>query len=170
MRYDDYSRWLGLEHSKAVLELQHDDVQVGPYLDCTVVPNKPPWQLKWTVKFSDGKFLRVTENWFRRRTHGSIGGVFGTREHFSFPNGRANPICDADGHPERSNAFPAIFRIDCDRHGPHLHFMGEDHIPQNRVSNFRIQDADPFQFFRAVLSHRASGEGFDTILGFQVTN
>ena len=170
MRYDDYSRWLSAEHSKAMLELHYDDVQAGPYLDCTIIPNKPPWQLNWAVKFSDGKFLRITENWFRRRIHGSVAGVFGAREHFSFHYGPANPLCDADGLPIRSVAFPAIFRIDCDRHGPHLHYLGQDHIPQSRVKNFRILETDPFHFFRAVLSHRATGDGFDSIFGFQVTS
>jgi len=170
MRYGDYSRWLSQEHSKAILDLQPADVEVGPYFDCTVLPNKPPWQLNWAIKFPDGKFLRVTENWFRRKVPGSIAAVVGSREHFSFHYGLANPLCDADGLPIRSGAFPAIFRIDCDKHGPHLHFMGEDHIPQSRVKNFRILDSDPFQFFRAVLSHRAIGDGFDSILGFQVTN
>jgi hypothetical protein len=169
MHYGQYAMWLRQEHSKAVLELEPHCVEAGPYLQCTIAPNKPPWQLLWVVKFADGNFLQITENWFRRRGRAIGPGGVGYREHFSFHYGPANPLCDADGVPLRSKAYPAIFRIDCDRFGPHLHFMGEDHVPQDRVKNFRISDAEPFEFFRSVLTHRATGKGFDSILQFQVT-
>lgn len=70
--------------------------------------------------------------------------------------------------PVRSSSFPALFRVDCDRHGPHLHFAGEDHIPQARVMNLRVSDVEPFGFARAVLKHRSTKNGFDKVLNFRV--
>jgi hypothetical protein len=107
------------------------------------------------------------ENWYRR---GSNLGGGGYRNAFSFHYGPANPSKDSEGIPLHSEAHPAIIRIDQDdRIGPHIHYGGEDHIPQARVRNLRISDVDPFQFIRAVVEHRQSGERFDKILGFMVT-
>jgi hypothetical protein len=164
MRFVEYERWLTGETSKLIFE--PSSTVIGLYSTPTIQPNNAPWQTELTVVFSDGKFFRVCETWYRRK--GSPGGG-GYRGHFSFHYGPANPSCDSEGVPTRSKDYPAIIRIDeDDRIGPHLHFAGENHIPQRRVQNLRISDADMFDFIRAVQTHRANGEGFDKILKFTV--
>jgi hypothetical protein len=165
MRFPEYAAWLAEQVDSTVLE--QGCVQIGPFATETVTPNKPPWQMEWTILFEDGLYLRVVENWYRR---GSNLGGGGYRNAFSFHYGPANPSKDSEGIPLHSEAHPAIIRIDQDdRIGPHIHYGGEDHIPQARVRNLRISDVDPFQFIRAVVEHRQSGERFDKILGFMVT-
>lgn len=163
MLYAQYDKWLQEQYSKIVLE--PNCVEAGPYLDPTINPNKPPWKMEWAVIFDDGMYFRVTENWTNRKGVGS-----GYRKHFSFHYGVANPIRDQDGIPCRSPAYPAIIRIDCDRNGPHLHYSGEDHIQQSRVKSFRISDAEPFEFVRAVMEHRTTGKPFNEIINFQVVS
>jgi hypothetical protein len=167
MKFSEYASWFHAEHAMVIQKLEPRCTEIGPFLTPTVVPDKPPWKAEWAVVFEDEHFFRVTENWFRRGIIASGGS--GYREHFSFHYGLANPVRGSDGLPVRSNAYPAIFRIDRDRHGPHLHFGGDDHIPQTRVQNLRISNVEPFDFVRAVLRHRSTREDFDQILKFKVT-
>ena len=164
MRYAEYDSWLQGEYSKITLE--PNCIEAG-FLRPTVTPNKPPWQMKWAVIFGDGKYFCAIENWPSRSV--KFGGA-GYREHFSFHYGIANLARDSDGIPLRSPDYPAIFRIDQDRNGPHIHFGGKDHIGQDRVDGFTISDAEPFQFVQAVLQHRATGGSFDKIMQFTVTS
>jgi hypothetical protein len=165
MRFSEYDRWFSEEVNR--ISLEPSCKQVGPFVTPTASPNKPPWQTEWTVLFGDDSYFRVVENWYRRKA--TLGGT-GYREAFSFHYGPTNPDADADGVPLRSPQYPAIIRIDQDDlNGPHLHYNGEDHIPQARVSNLRITDAELFNFIRAVQANRTSGKRFDEILGFKVT-
>jgi hypothetical protein len=166
MRFHEYEDWLEREHAAIETELEPGCVQVGPFLTPTEYPDSPPWKMEWAVIFPDGNFFRVTENWFARTTSLIRRGE---RKHFSFHYGPANPLRDAEGLPVRSQNYPAIFRADCDRHSPHLHFAGEDHVGQGRVAGLRIDQLEPFDFARAILKYRATGDGFDTILKFKVT-
>jgi hypothetical protein len=110
--------------------------------------------------------LCIAEHWYKRKS--GLGGA-GYRNGFSFHYGPANPQVDDEGVPLRSNSYPAIIRIDQDdRIGPHLHFHGENHIPQERVQSLRISDVDMFDFIQAVLTHRKNGESFDKIMKFKV--
>lgn len=165
MHFPEYEKWL--TDQVAGIALEQGCVGIGPYATPTVTPNKPPWQMEWTVIFPDGLYFRVKENWFRRGSH--LGGG-GYRKQFSFHYGPANPATDAEGLPMPSAAYPATIRIDQDdRIGPHIHFEGEDHIPQRRVRNLRISDADAFDFIRAVIEHRITHDKFDKIMQFMVT-
>jgi hypothetical protein len=163
MKYSEYATWLQQEYSQ--INLGPRSAELGPYLGPTVDPDSPPWQMKWAVIFDDNHYFCVTENWWKRRRQF---GSQGYRKHFCFHYGPANPVPDQDGIPEPSRSYPAIFRIDCDTHGPHIHFQGEDHIGQNRVDGFAISDAQPFLFVQAVMRHRLSGDGFDEIMQFRV--
>jgi hypothetical protein len=166
MTFAEYEAWVA--EQVAGFEFDPDCVVIGPYATPTVSPNKPPWKFEWTVLFGDGFYFRVVENWYRRAA--GLGGR-GYRKAFSFHYGLANPAKDNEGVPLRSDEYSAIIRIDqdADWRGPHLHFGGENHIPQARVKNLRISDADPFQFIQAVIEHRQSGDKFDKILRFTVT-
>ena len=166
MRFAEYETWLSGQVDSLVLE--SGSIQIGPYTTPTVAPNKPPWDMEWTVLFRDGMYFRVVEHWYRRSS--ALGG-HGYRKTFSFHYGPTNPRKDDEGIPFPSDRFPAMIRIDLDVdwRGPHIHFNGEDHILQGRVKNLRISDVEPFEFIRAVMQHRASGETFDKIMQFTVT-
>jgi hypothetical protein len=165
MTFSEYEEWLAEQTSGVLLDPRC--VQIGPYATPTVAPNKPPWKLEWTVLFEDGFYFRVVENWYRRTA--SLGGR-GYRKAFSFHYGPTNPAKDGEGVPLHSENYRAIIRIDqdADWRGPHIHFDGEDHIPQGKVKNLRISDVDPFHFIQAVIEHRQSGDNFDKILRFTV--
>jgi len=166
MRFSEYELWLAKQAVNTSFE--EGCVHIGPYATPTVEPNKPPWDFEWTVLFKDGHYLRVVEHWYRRGSH--LGGG-GYRKTFSFHYGPANPSRSTEGVPVPSDAYPAILRIDSDDdwRGPHLHLDGEDHIHQSRVKNLRISDIDPFDFIKAVMEHRKSGEKFEKIMSFTVT-
>jgi hypothetical protein len=127
--------------------------------------------MDWAVFFPDGMHAKLQERWYPvgRRLAGRV--LKGYREHFSFHYGPTNAHRDSEGFPVRDKVgHPAIIRIDRDKYGPHIHFHDEaDHIPQSRVAGMIIDDADMFDFVRAVLEFRRSGRGFDDIMGFTVS-
>jgi hypothetical protein len=125
--------------------------------------------MDWAILFPDGKYAHLKERWYPATISAPRSSNWGYRKHFSFHYGMANPSKDSRGIPlpDRIN-FRPIIRIDHDRWGPHLHFDGEDHIQQIRVQGMTIDDADPFDFMRAVLEHRATNANFDAVMKFQV--
>jgi hypothetical protein len=165
MRFPEYEKWL-LEQASCI-PLEEGCTSIGPFATPTLV-NQAPWEMDWTVLFTDSHYLRVKEHWYRRGVH--LGGV-GYRRTFSFHYGPTNPDRDEDGIPLPSGEYPAIIRIDEDDdwRGPHMHFCGENHIPQTRVKGLPITRLDPFEFIRAVIKQRRTNAGFDNILGFKVT-
>jgi hypothetical protein len=165
MRFPEYEKWLAEEVANASLE--EGCVSIGPFATPTP-PDRAPWEMDWTVLFADGQYFRLKEHWYRRATH--LGGN-GYRKTFSFHYGPTNPDKDADGVPIASDLYPAIIRIDEDDdwRGPHIHFDGEEHIPQSRVMGLPITRLDPFDFIRAVMKHRRTHARFDQIMGFTVT-
>ncbi|MFP5276768.1 MAG: hypothetical protein ACLGPM_06615 [Acidobacteriota bacterium] len=126
--------------------------------------------MDWAIVFPDGFYAYVKERWWASGVR--IGGKQqpGHREHFSFHYGPTNPRRQPNRIPEKDKVkYPAIIRIDCDPQGPHLHFRDEDdHIEQHRVRGLTIEDSDPFDFMRAVIKHRSTNEGLDSILKFTV--
>jgi hypothetical protein len=166
--FTDYAAWLQKEY--AAFQSDPTCVEIGPLLRPTVAPNSPPWNMDWAIKFPDHHYAYVYERWYASGPALPGRSRFGYREHFSFHYGPTNSILKANGIPERDKVVcPAIIRVDCDKHGPHLHFHGEaDHIDQAKIEGMVIQDADPFTFMRAVLEHRAKGTDFDSILNFKV--
>lgn len=165
MRFSAYEQWL-LEQASGT-PLEEGCISIGPFATPTP-PDQAPWEMDWTVLFANDHYIRIKEHWYRRGAH--LGGV-GYRKSFSFHYGPTNPDKDEDGIPLPSVAYPAIIRIDEDDdwRGPHMHFGGENHIPQSRVKGFSITRADMFDFIRAVMKHRETNEGFEIILDFAVT-
>jgi hypothetical protein len=165
MKFTEYDHWF-LEQAEGFIwdaSCEH----IGPYVTPTVTPDRPPWKAEWTVLFGDGFYFRVVENWYRRSAN--LGGR-GVRKAFSFHYGPTNPVRDDEGTPLYSDDYQAIIRIDLDTDGrsAHLHYDGDDHIPQMRVQNLRISEVDPFRFIRAVVEHRSNHQSFDKIMGFTV--
>lgn len=138
--------------------------EIGPFLRPTATPGEAPWLLDWAVIFSDGNYMRVKES-FRRcgQPHSGLG----QRLHFSYHYGLASQDRDASGFPDINNSHN-ILRIDEDRYGPHLHTKSEDHIPQERVMQYNIHEADPFQFVKMLIEHRKSGENLLELLNITV--
>lgn len=162
MRYTEYVGWFEGERGKLILE--SGCTQVGPLWRPTPT-SRPPWQVKWCVKFGDGKHLRVKESWAPRPVR--LGGL-GYRRHFSFHYGDTNPLAEMDGFPVRDNAYATTIRIDEDPYGPHLNYDGRNHIFQPKVQGFDIARADLFEFVKAVHLHRKTGTPFHEILKFTV--
>jgi hypothetical protein len=163
MRFGEYVTWF--EGVRQNLSLETGCTQVGP-LHVPTALTKPPWNLDWCIRFSDGKHIKIKERWWPRSAR--LGGL-GYRKHFSFHYGELNPVSDMLGFPVRDSVnYPGIIRIDSDTYEPHMHYNEEDHINQNRVQGFNISDADLFNFINAVLLHRRTAEPFDKILKFTV--
>jgi hypothetical protein len=168
MHYTDYGRRLLVEHATFAIEPAW--VEIGPLHNPTILPSSPPWNMDWAILFPDGKYAYAKERWYPASISRPRGANWGHRQHFSFHYGTANPARDSRGIPLPDNIhFPAVIRIDKDQWGPHLHFGGENHIPQTRIQGMTIEDADPFDFMRAVLEHRTTGANFDAVMNFQVT-
>jgi hypothetical protein len=165
MRLAEYEHWFQTEYS--AITLGPHCTEAGPFIDWKVAPNKPPWKMEWAIIFDDGTFLRVTENWWRRKPPFQANNM-GVREHFSFQYGIAGSLRDQHGIPVRDNSCETFIRIDCDIYGPHLHYGGDDHIHQSRVDGFHIASAEPFDFVRAILRHKETGEKLATIFNFTV--
>ena len=136
--------------------LQSGSTEIGPFINpISKGHTGAPWRTDWAIIFSDGLYVRAKE------CFGRCAGFppqMGQRQSLSFHYGEAHAGRDNSGMPLLANAPAAIIRIDLDpRQGPHLHYEGEDHIPQSRVDGFSISDADLFNFMEAISQHRRNG-------------
>jgi len=119
-------------------------------------PRSAPWRCDWGAMFPDGMYFRVKETFDRVKT--PFAGL-GMRVHFSFHYGLAHTRL-VRGFPEiNPRAIPsppvADLRIDMEvNKAPHIHVHSPEHIWQDSVSGFDIQEADMFSFLEAVRNHR----------------
>jgi len=157
----DFENWFDVESEKVKLEGVVG--QTGPFIRPTAGPGKPPWSVKWLIFFKD-KYLRLNENYYPKPLRSGGGAL---RAHFSFHYG--------DTPPKRNGSLiwqgeeQVDFRIDLDvRIGPHIHFKGENHLPQSRVSGLRIADQTMFTFINNIQGHRKLGTPIETVFGFKV--
>jgi len=142
----------------------------GPTLKATDTnyPEAAPFRSEWGIVFSDGYYFRVYESFARM---GAPNTGLGKRRHFSFHYGKASDKLDFDGFPEvrKPDTPVADLRIDLDRHNkPHIHLLSPDHIYQDEVCGYSIQDADMFSFLRAVIEHRRAAKTLPELLGIEV--
>jgi hypothetical protein len=142
----------------------------GPVLRPSLIrgSQQAPWKAEWAVLFPDGNYFRVKEC-FNRKGYPNSGA--GIREHFSFHYGKAHPNLSPDGYPDtRAKDTPvADLRIDTDFHrDPHIHVNSEEHLTQNRVIGYSIQDADMFKFLEAVRDHRKNKDAITELLNIKV--
>jgi hypothetical protein len=161
-RYDEFERWVTSSHEN--FELEKGALEMGPFYSPTVIPGQPPWDFTWYVKFPDKKYIRAWEVYdpLPRR----IGGAF--RNPFSLHYGDLPPN-EKNGFPVYKSADPVDIRIDYDRlHGSHLHYGGEDHIPQTRVKGMAINSVNAFEFVTKIQQHRCSGKALAEVFGFTV--
>ena len=158
----DFETWFDVESDKVKL----DDMvnQTGPFVRPTVEPGEPPWSVKWLLFFKDDKYLRLNENYYRRSSH-SGGGAH--RAQFSFHYGNIPPKRYGSLAWQKEEQVDLRFDLD-GRIGPHIHFNGEDHILQSRVSGIQVTDQTMFTFIEGIRMHRQSGAPLETVFGFKV--
>jgi hypothetical protein len=161
--FADFEDWFIGQYDAITIE--EGATQRGPFYAPTVDPNEPPWQSEWIIEFSNGKYVRAVETYYRRKQRDGGGG---TRTHFSFHYGDT-PASDPSGNLMWNNTSQLDIRIDrCSRKGSHIHFAGEDHIPQARVTGMAIDSQDSFTFVNAIQQHRRTGRTLKDVFGFTV--
>lgn len=143
------------------------DCEFGPFTQGTIDPARAPWMLRWWLLFKDNLHIRTTEL-FERTGNRNIPDE-AKRAQFSFHYGPTPVRRDKNGWPRMDRDSPTIIRIDlAPDYADHIHYAGEDHVPQSRVKGMTILDLDPFQFVEGILRHRRSGESIDKCFGFTV--
>lgn len=154
-----------------LLEVDSVECRGGPLIRATDkrYPNEAPWRIDWAVIYPNGKYFRVKES-FRR--YGSPSGS-GRREHLSFHYGKPHPEFDALGYPKSrpaDNPPVADLRIDIDKDlKPHIHVKSIEHIYQDRVVGYDIENADMIVFLEAVIQHRKNGVPLTELLKIEVS-
>jgi len=177
--WTEYKRWFSEHYNHLVTDILKDgavECNGGASLKATspTFPNSAPWKSDWAVRFPDGKYFRVKETY--RRLKAPNAGL-GIRNHFSFHYGTAHAESDDKGFPKIDrNLIPpppvADLRIDIDQSLiPHIHVNSEEHLGQDRVEGFQIEDADMFAFVEAVRDHRRDPQqSLIDLLGIRVLN
>jgi hypothetical protein len=161
---DAFEKWFDEEYDK--VDLEQGARELGPLVRPTVEPGEPPWKLEWCIVFQDGKYIRVAETYeIESRYRG--GGAY--RTDFSFHYGNFPAGQNRGGWPvwRAENQFD--IRID---HDParkfHIHFNGENHIPQSRVKGMDISLQSVIAFVMSIHEHRRTGKPLDEVFGFTV--
>ncbi|HEX3659792.1 MAG TPA: hypothetical protein VHU89_00050 [Acidobacteriaceae bacterium] len=137
----------------------------GPFLEFTVLPDLPPWSMELFIRFPDGMYSRVWEQYDRAAGTPS----HGQRLQFALHYGPTPANVDVRGLPLWRSEDRCELRIDLDTwHGPHIHFGGEDHITQNRVKRLDIRTMTPIVFLRGIMEHRSTQRTLPEVFGFEV--
>lgn len=159
----DYEAWFEGECNKLALDPGFE--VVGPFTEASGEPGVAPWFSDLAIIYPDSMYVRVTEEYCRAAKRDGGGGRL---IHFSYHYGPASKRRDSFGFPQ--------FIDDCDlridialRGGRHIHFRGEDHIPEERIKGLNFASIEPFEFIRAVHQHRSTKDStMDQILRFTV--
>jgi hypothetical protein len=160
--WTQFVKWFTAEYDKC--DLEEGATECGPYLGPTADPGMPPWKAEWFILYPDSHYIRATENYYAKPRADGGGGY---RKHFSFHYGPTPPL-DANGTPQWRLDNACDLRIDCDRRGPHLHYGGQDHIPQSRIGGMQISDQGMFDFVRKIQEQRNSHASAEETFGFRV--
>lgn len=162
--FAEFDTWLITEHNK--VKLEEGALELGPRYGPTAEPGVPPWKLEWCIKFHDGKYILAVENYYAEKKR--LGGA-GYRKYFSFHYGEWPALQDTDGWPKWRDEKQFDLRIDEDQgRGPHIHFNGNSHIPQDRVHGLEISKQSMFDFVSLIHEHRRSGKPLNEVFGFTV--
>lgn len=114
--------------------------------------------------YQDGMYIRIGET-YRALSRSEGGG--GRLHHLSYQYGRHKGGFKADGFPALVNECE--IRVDIDStHLRHIHYQGDDHIPESRLPGLDFGAIDPFKFILAVEEHRKTSRPLHEILGFTV--
>jgi hypothetical protein len=124
----------------------------------------PPWTIMFALLYGDGSYIRIYEH-YRQLSRQEGGG--GRLQYFSYHYGPCGSERDEDGFPEMEK--DCFLRIDIDHKSErHIHYAGEDHIREHRISGLNFDSITPFDFIRAVEKHRTIARPLHEILGFEV--
>jgi hypothetical protein len=161
---DSFENWFNVEHGK--VQLENGAHEIGPIVRPTVDPALPPWKVKWCIIFLDRKYIRATETY---AAEPKWKGRAGYRTDFSFHYGDCPTRTTSDGWPDHRDQHQCDIRFD---HDParkyHLHFNGENHIPESRVHGCEISTLNIFQFVLSIQEHRRSAKPLNNVFGFTV--
>jgi hypothetical protein len=127
----------------------------------------PPWKLSWWLVFQDGMFISCVECF---EPAGGLSNASGRLSHFGYHYGLHPGRTDKNGCPKHSTKAGTMIRIDlAPNYKDHMHFAGEDHIPQSRLrGTLVILDMTIFGFVARVLEHRQTGRSLGDCFGFEV--
>ena len=161
MTFAQYSQWIN--SGRRTLQQEAGALDLLFELDPTSRISPPPWRMEWIVAFSDGKYIRLCENYYRAKVLKGDG----YRAQFSFHYGAMPSKKDLRGLPEYHHSEPVDLRIDLLK-SAHLHYLGPDHIDQSQISGLNIATYDLFDFLEKVKEHRATGRPLNETFGFTV--
>jgi hypothetical protein len=151
------------ETRKAALKFPDGTTFEGVGCETKVHPEMPPWIMDWAILYPDGNHIRVKEM-YKPSAHPLYN--HGERRHFSFQYG-ATTSRDSKGMPRTASDRDTVIRIDQDQFSPHMHYAGQAHIKQERLTgSFIIEKAEVFEFIEAVETCRQSGCSMEEILFF----
>ncbi len=119
----------------------------------------------WCILYGD-KYVRMVECFDVDRTMKTPHGI---RVQFTLHYGRESSQKDANGCPKQIKSTDIRFDLSTDQHKAHLHYQGEDHIAQSRVSGLEIRSLSIFDFIKGIEQHRATGDPLHDCFGFKVT-
>jgi hypothetical protein len=138
----------------------------GPFYNPPAKGTKAPWRVEWLIFFSDNKYIRICENY---NAAPKAQGGEGVRAHLSYHYGDVPQRRTPQGLPLWGLDEPTDLRMDLDSdRGPHLHYAGENHIPQTRVDGLDISRFDLFTFVAGIFEHRANGKPLNEVFGFKI--
>lgn len=146
------------------LKLQSGDSLQPPIAKVSAPPFG--WTIELFVRFQDGMHIRTWEN------YGKIAGLLDSRRiAWAYHYGPVVTGQEAsDGTLVKGACSdPLVLRIDTTTIGPHLHFNAHNpHYKQEDVGGLALESVDSWKFIKAVLKHRHTGKGLDSILGFKI--
>jgi hypothetical protein len=147
------------------LRLTAGATECGPFLRATRWPTLPPWKLFWCILYTDRKYIRLVEYFDVDSVRGN---AHGTRVQFGFHYGPTSSGRDRHGCPRPIPDTEIRIDLSTDQYGAHIHYQGEDHIPQSRIDGLNISSLEPFGFIERVEDHRSTGNPLHDCFGFTV--
>jgi hypothetical protein len=152
MTYQVWKTLFTQNYSK--FKLPKGATECGPFLRPTIHPNLPPWKLFWCIIYPDQQYIRIVEYYDVDTVLSRKGGV---RVQFCFHYGPLAKGRDKKyGCPKIHKKTHIRFDLSTDQYVDHLHYLGEDHIPQDRMVGCKILDMEPFRFIQGIEAHRNS--------------
>jgi hypothetical protein len=167
--FSDYRSAIRAAHARFVPSFPADVIkEFGPAVQPTKTPGRPPWILRWSILFGDSMYIRTSELFDPVGARANP--LSGKRVQFSFHYGPTPKRTDSRGWPKMDpKSGGTVLRVDlAPPYNDHIHFAGEDHVPQSRVKGLVIVDLDVFRFIEAVFAHRKTSRTIDTCLGFKL--
>jgi hypothetical protein len=158
---DEYEAWFQSDCKKVALEPGF--TIVWPGISAGRDP-LPPWRVDLGIIYLDQMYIRIVEN-YRELSRGE--GGRGRLDAFSYHYGPCSDERDDEGFPPAID--DCVIRIDIDVvSNRHIHYQGEDHIPEHRILGLNFDQVCPSMFISAVEQYRQTSKPLHEILKFRV--